>query len=141
VTSWSSPGSQQYVVAADANTDAGGAIAALTFFGSPLVQGGGLESAVIDNQVVTFTPAGGSGATKVNSIAFHRNWAALAMAKLPDFFDGQGARVFSTTVDAASGLAVRARTWTDANNSVHGRARRVGGVKTLDGNKAVRGRD
>jgi hypothetical protein len=132
---------QQYVVAADANTDAGGAIAALTFYGSPNVQGGGLEAAVIDNAVVTFTPAGGSGATKVNSIAFHRNWAALAMAKLPDFYNGNGVSV-ATIQDPVSRLALRARTWTDpANDKYFVALDCLYGVKTLDGNKAVRVRD
>lgn len=132
---------QQYVVTADANSDGSG-IATVSFYGSPNVQGGGLEAAVVDSQVVTFTPAGGSGATKVNSIAFHRNAFALAMAKLPDFMDGQGVRVFSTPVDPASGLAVRARTWADPNNSKFLVALDVlYGVKTLDGNKAVRARD
>ena len=133
---------QQYVLTADATADGAGAIASLSFYGSPNVQGGGLEAAVVDNQVVTFVLSGGSGATKVNSLAFHRNAFALAMAKLPDFMDGQGVRVFATPVDAASRLSVRARTWSDPNNSKFYVALDcLYGVKTLDGNKAVRVRD
>lgn len=132
---------QQYVLTADVTLDGAGA-GTIAFYGSPLVQGGGLESAVVDNQVVTIVLAGTSGATKVNSIAFHRNAFALGVARLPDFFDGEGVRVFSTPIDPQSGLSVRARTWSDPNNSKYYVAMdALFGVKTLDGNKAVRGRD
>lgn len=132
---------QQYVLTADATLDGTGA-GSITFYGAPNVQGGGLEAAVIDNQVVTIVKAGGSGATKVNSLAFHQNAFALAMAKLPDFYDGQGVRVFATPVDPVSRLSVRARTWADPGNDKFFVALDcLYGVKTLDGNKAVRGRD
>jgi hypothetical protein len=132
---------QQYVVTADANTDGAGATT-VSFYGSPNVQGGGLEAAVVNAQVVTFVPAGGSGTTKVNSMAFHRNAFALGLARLPDFMDGEGVKVFSTPIDPKSGLSVRARTWADPNNSKYFVALdALFGIKTLDGNKAVRGRD
>lgn len=132
---------QQYVLTADVTLDGTGA-GTISFYGSPNVQGGGLESAVVDNQVVNIVLSGGSGTTKVQNLAFHRDAFALAMAKLPDFFDGQGVRVFSTPVDPASRLAVRARTWSDPNNSKFYVALDcLYGVKTLDGNKAVRARD
>lgn len=133
---------QQYVLTADATADGAGAIASLSFYGSPNVQGGGLESAVVDNQVVTFVLSGGSGASKVQNLAFHRNAFALAMAKLPDFYDGQGVKVFATPVDPASRLSVRARTWADpGNDKFYVALDCLYGVKTLDGNKAVRFRD
>lgn len=133
---------QQYVLTADATADGAGAIASLSFYGSPNVQGGGLESAVVDNQVVTFVLSGGSGASKVQNLAFHRNAFALAMAKLPDFYDGQGVKVFATPVDPASRLSVRARTWVDpTNDKFYVALDCLYGVKTLDGNKAVRFRD
>lgn len=132
---------QQYVLTADSTLDGTGA-GSVTFEGSPNVSQGGLEAAVVDNQVVTIVKAGGSGATKVNSIAFHTNAFALAMAKLPDFYDGQGVRVFATPVDPTSRLSVRARTWVDPNNSkFYVALDALFGVKCLDGNKAVRGRD
>lgn len=132
---------QQYVLTSDVTLDGTGA-GTIAFYGSPNVQGGGLEAAVADNQVIGIILSGGSGATKVQNLAFHRNAFALGVAKLPDFFDGQGVRVFSLPVDPMSGLSVRARTWSDPNNSKFFVALDVlYGVKTLDGNKAVRVRD
>jgi hypothetical protein len=132
---------QQYVLTADVTLDGAGA-GTLPIFGSPNVQGGGLESAVVNAQVVTVVLAGGSGTTKVQNVAFHRNAFALGMAKLPDFMDGQGVSVFSTPIDPQSGLAVRARTWADPNNSqFYVALDTLYGLRTLDGNKAVRARD
>lgn len=132
---------QQYVLTADATADGSGN-ATVSFYGSPNVQAGGLESAVVDNQVLTFVLSGGSGASKVQNLAFHRNAFALAMAKLPDFYDGQGVKVFATPVDPTSRLSVRARTWADpGNDKFYVALDCLYGVKTLDGNKAVRFRD
>lgn len=132
---------QQYVLTADVTLDGTGA-GTLAIYGSPNVQGGGLEAAVVDNQVVTVVLSGTSGGTRVQNLAFHRNAFALGMARLPDFFDGQGVRVFSLPIDPASGLSVRARTWSDPNNSKFFVALDcLFGVKTIDGNKAVRVRD
>lgn len=131
---------QQYVLTADVTLDGTGA-GTLAIFGSPFVQGGGLESAVVDNQVVTIVLQGGSGATKEHSLAFHEGFAALAMAKLPDFYDGNGVRVFSV-LDPVTRIGLRARTWVDGNNSKYFVALDcLFGVKTLDGNKAWRMRD
>ena len=132
---------QQYVVTADLVLDGAGA-GTLAIFGSPFIQTGGIEAALAGGEVVTIERAGGAGATKVNSLAFHQNAFALAMAQLPDFMDGQGVKVFSTPVDPASRLSVRARTWADPGNSKFFVALDVlYGIKTLDANKAVRGRD
>lgn len=129
---------QQYVLTAAPTVDSGGAVASATIFGSPFVQKGGLEAAVVDNQVVTVVLAGTSGASKVNSIGFHEGAFALAMAKLPDFYDGNGVRVTSVA-DTKSRLALRARTWVDANNSkFYVALDALFAVKTLDGNKAWR---
>lgn len=131
---------QQYVLTADVTLDGAGA-GTLAIFGSPFVAEGGLESAVLDNAVVDIVLAGGSGATKENSLAFHEGFAALAMAKLPDFYDGEGVRVFSV-LDPVTRLGLRARTWVDANNSKYYVAfDTLFGAKTLDGNKAWRMRD
>ncbi|MDP3717102.1 MAG: P22 phage major capsid protein family protein [Acidobacteriota bacterium] len=131
---------QQYVLTADVLLSGGAGT--LSIYGSPNVQGGGLESAVVDTQVVTIVLNGGSGATKTNSIMFHEGFAALAMAKLPDFFDGNGVKVFAMPVDPKSRISVRARTWSDPNNSkFYVALDALFGVKVLDGNKAVRMRD
>lgn len=128
---------QKYVLTAAPTIDGTGA-GSITFFGSPFVAGGGLEAAVVDNQVVTITLAGGSGATKSNSIAFHQGAFAAGFAKLPDFYDGEGVRVFSV-LDPVTRLSVRARSWVDGNNSKYIIALdTLYGIKTLDGNKAHR---
>lgn len=131
---------QQYVLTADATMDGTGA-GSISFYGSPNVRGGGLEAAVVNTQVVTIVLSGGSGTTKTQTMAFHRNAFTLAWAKLPDFYDGQGIRVASVQ-DPVTGLALRARTWVDGNNSQFMVALDyLAGIKTLDGNKAVRVRD
>lgn len=128
---------QQYVLTADALMDGGGA-GTLNIFGSPFVALGGLEAAVVDTQVVTVVLAGGSGATKNNSIAFHEQAFACGFAKLPDFYDGQGVRVFSI-LDPVTKIGLRARTWVEGNNSKYFVALdTLFGVKTIDGNKAYR---
>lgn len=69
----------------------------------------GLVAAVADNAVVTFTAMVGteSSATTVSqNLMFHRNFAALAIAPLPD--DLPGADAFTAT-DPISGITVRAR--------------------------------
>lgn len=128
---------QQYTLAADATADGAGA-ATVTFYGSPFVQGGGLEAAVLAAAVVTFTLTAGSGGTKNLSLAFHEGAFALGVAKLPDFMDGQGIRV-SSILDEDTNLSLRARTWADGNNSkFYVSLDILCGIKTLDGNKACR---
>jgi hypothetical protein len=131
---------QQYTVDEDSLFDGTGA-GTLKIKGSPFVALGGLEAAVVNDQVVTIVLAGGSGATKTNSIAFHEQAFALGFAKLPDFYDGEGVRVFSI-LDPVTKLSLRARTWADGNNSCYYVALdTLFGVKTIDGNKAHRMRD
>ncbi len=128
---------QQYVLTADVTLDGTGA-GTLAIYGCPQVAGGGLESAVVDNQVVTIVPSGGSGTTKAQSLAFQQNAFALGVARLPDFMDGQGIRVASI-LDPITRLAVRASTWADGNNKrFYVSLDILFGVKTLDGNKAWR---
>jgi len=58
-------------------------------------------------------------ATENTNVAFHRNWAALAFARLPDFQQFQtklGVEVASVQ-DPVTGLALRARTYYDGDNS------------------------
>lgn len=129
---------QQYALTADAVVDGTGAVAAATIYGSPFVQGGGLEAAVADNTVVTLVLPAGSGGTKSVGLAFHEGAFALGVAKLPDFMDGQGVRVF-TAVDEDTRLSLRARTWADGNNSKFNVAFDIlAGILTIDPNKACR---
>lgn len=131
---------QQYVLTADVTLDGTGA-GTLAIKGSDMLNSGGLESAVVDNQVVTVVLQSGSGGTMYQNLAFHKGFAALAMAKLPDFYDGQGVRVFSV-LDPVTGLSLRARTWVDPDNSKFKVAfDTLYGYKTLDGNKACRVRN
>jgi hypothetical protein len=138
---------QQYVLTADATMDGAGAGTLLIDSFNPFsgltvgtVVSGGLEAAVVNAQVVTVIPSGGSGTTKVQTILYHEGAFALAMAKLPDFYDGQGVRVFSVT-DPKTNLSLRARTWVDPDNSRFRIAfDTLYGFKTLNSTRAVRGR-
>lgn len=110
---------------------AGNAFAAVSIFPP-------LKLAVADNTAVTLTMIGGSGASHVDNLAFHRNAFALACAPLPDFYDGQGVRVF-TAADPFTGLAVRARTWAEGKTSTFNVCLDIlFGVQTLDANLATR---
>lgn len=91
----------KYVVTADATITANAATLSIW---PPLKQ------ASLDNAVVTIdsTP---DNQTCVQNIAFHRNFAALAMARLPDYDDkagGLGMQIASVQ-DPVTGIAVRAR--------------------------------
>jgi hypothetical protein len=131
---------QQYVLTADVTADGSGA-ATLAIFGSPFVAKGGLEAFTANSTVVTIVLAGGSGATKINSLAFHQGAFALGFARLPDFYNGQGVQVFSV-LDPVTRLSLRARTFVDGNNSAYYVVLdTLYGKKTLDGNKAQRIRD
>jgi hypothetical protein len=135
---------QQYVLTADATMDGTGAGTIVFDSFNPFVgkaadgTGGGLESAVVNAQVVTITLSGGSGTTKTQALAFHEGFLALGMAKLPDFYDGQGVSVFSV-LDPVTRIGLRARTWVDANNSKYYIAFDcLYGIKTLNSSRAVR---
>lgn len=127
---------QQYAVTTGVTLSGGGGT--ISIYGSPFVQGGGLEAAVVDTQVVTLIKAAGSGGTKNMGLAFHEGAFALGVARLPDFMSGQGVMV-STATDPDSRLSLRARTWADPNNSKFYVAFDIlAGILTLDGNKASR---
>ncbi len=124
---------QQYVLTADFTADGSGIIAAATI-APPLA------AAVVDSQVVTVVLSGGSGTTKTQNLAFHRNAFCLAMAPLSTLGNQLGARIESV-VDPITGLALRSRMFYDGNNSKVVVALDVlYGVKTLNQNMAVRGR-
>jgi hypothetical protein len=75
------------------------------------------------------------------SIAFHRNWLALAMAPLPELGNQLGARIASVP-DPKTGLALRSRMYYVGNSSeVHVAMDVLYGVKVLDGNRAIRLQD
>jgi hypothetical protein len=116
--------SQKYAVTATA-TASGNAFATVSIF-PPLSQD------TLDNAVVTVTLN-----NRVCNLAFHRNFAALAMCPLPSFMDGQGVRVFTAT-DPITRLALRARTWADGTNSKFNICLdTLYGVAQLDANLAV----
>jgi hypothetical protein len=119
--------STRYVITADVTFTGGAGTVSI----SPQIRKAASTSAV-----VTLALPQGSGASKENSLAFHRDAFALAMGVLPDMIPG--AEV-STVVDSSSGLSVRARRWYDGANA----AQYIGldalwGVKTLNGDLAVR---
>lgn len=95
-----------------------------------------LPSAVSNGTVVTITLTGSSG--KKQSMAFHRNAFALVMAPLPEMGRELGAQV-RTVTDPVTGLSIRSRVYYVGNSSeVHVALDILYGVKTLDGNLAVR---
>lgn len=94
---------QRFTVTAPA-TAAGGAIAALAF--EPA-----LPVAVLSGAVVTFHTL---SAAKTANVVFHRNFAALKFAPLPD--DMPGVQV-STVTNPELGISVRARIFYEGNNS------------------------
>lgn len=125
--------SQQYVLTAVPTIDGTGA-GTISF--APA-----LTAAVVDNQVVTFVLSGGSGATKSQALAFHRNAFALAMAPLSTMGDGKGAEI-AVAYDPITNLTLRSRIYYLPDSS----AMRVAldvlyGIKTLNPNMAVRYRD
>jgi hypothetical protein len=117
---------QRYAVTADATAVAGAITLAIT---PPLVQD------YVDTAVVT----GEQDSTNtINNLVFHRNFAALATATLPDHGNELGARI-AAIVDPITGLALRSRIWYDGDTS----AVRVAldvlyGFTTLDPNLAMR---
>lgn len=101
---------QQYVVTADAVADGAGAIAALSFAGGSDSGNKGLESAVVNAQVVTFILL---GAAKQQNLIFHRDVAALCVVPLPNGpLQNKAANVAAVT-DEKSNLSLRAAMWWD----------------------------
>ena len=114
---------QRYAITADA-TESSGVTLAIT---PALVQ------AHADNDVVTIDLTSGA----VN-LAFHRNFAALAMAPLSDMANELGARV-ETIVDPISNLSLRSRMFYIGDTSkVYVAVDVLYGVQVLDNNLAVR---
>jgi hypothetical protein len=117
---------QRYVFRADATADGAGAIAN-ALISPPLAQAYG-NGAVVTIQLT-------SGA---QSIAFHRNAFALAMAPLTTMGNQLGAKIESV-VDPLTGLALRSRLfYVGDTSSVYVALDMLYGVKTLDPNLAVR---
>lgn len=117
---------QKFVVTADVTASSGAA----TLSVSPRVPAGGIGSGV----VVTIVQS-----DKSENMAFHRNAFALAMAKLPDSAQRLPGVLVQSVQDPITGLALRARVYYEGDES----ALRVAldvlyGVKTLDGNMAMR---
>jgi len=118
---------QTYVITADVTFTGGEGDVAI----SP-----GLESTLADGVVATFVPG-----TWYESLAFHRNAFALVSAPLSEMGNELGANI-ATIQDPLTGLSLRSRIYYVGNSSaVHVALDILYGVKTLDGNLAVRLRD
>lgn len=77
-------------------------------------------------------------ATKYDSLAFHRNCFALAMAPLPEVARRMGAQVASVA-DPITGLALRVTMWYEGLDAkVYVRVDALWGTKVLDADMAVR---
>lgn len=122
---------QAFAVTADTVIAAGGATITVT----PAV-----PVAITGATVAVFDIQGGTGTSKVNNLAFHRNAFAMAMAPLTEIGKELGAKV-ATIYDEITGLAIRARLYYVGNSSeVHVALDILFGIKTLNGNLAVRAR-
>ncbi|MBZ5499529.1 MAG: hypothetical protein LAP85_24280 [Acidobacteriia bacterium] len=118
---------QKYVITEDATANAG----AITLKIEP-----GLQLAVTNAQVVKVIVGNFS-----ESIGFHRNAIALAMAPLTEAGNNLGARI-STITDPITGLALRSRIWYEGDDSTIKVALDVlYGMKVLNCNMGVRLRD
>lgn len=118
--------SQRYSFTADATADGGGAVASASITPA-LVQD------YADNVVMTINLVGG-----VQSLAFHKNAFALAMAPLSEMGNQLGARI-ATITDPVTSLSIRSRIYYVGNSSeVHVALDCLYGVKTLDPNLACR---
>jgi len=75
-----------------------------------------IRVAEADNAAITIQTTM-DNVTNVQNLAFHRDFAALAFAALPDSVPNElGARAF-TVMDPVTGLSLRARLWYDGDNS------------------------
>jgi hypothetical protein len=120
---------QRYVFAADATADGAGVVAAATIY-PPLKQ------ASLENAVITIFLG---GVDKPQTLAFHRNFAALAMAPLSTLGGQLGARI-TTVSDPVTNLSLRSRIFYDGDASTVFVALDVlYGWQILDPNLAVRG--
>jgi hypothetical protein len=116
---------QRYAITADATANGSGEV---TLAITP-----GLAQAYADNDIVTVALVSG-----VQSLAFHRNTFALAMAPLTDIGNQLGARI-ATITDPISNLALRSRLYYVGDTSTVNVALDVlYGIKTLDGNLGCR---
>lgn len=100
---------QQYALTADVTLDASATSGTFTI--TPP-----LAAAVADNAVVTFKLPAGSGVTKTQCFAYHRNCIALAMAPLTDMGKNLGANI-ATVTDPVTNLSLRSRIWYDGDKS------------------------
>lgn len=120
---------QRYVFAADATADGTGLVTGAAIFPA-------LVQAYANGVVLT-----ASLVNHVQNLAFHRNFAALAMAPLSRAGADLGARI-ETVADPITGLAIRSRVFYVGDTSrVYVALDILYGLKTLDPNMAVVMRD
>jgi hypothetical protein len=121
---------QRYVITSDA-TASSNLITTTFSSGHPQQPGAVTDYSASDNVTLTQN-------SHTQNLAFHRNWAALAMAPLPEIGNQLGAKV-ATIADPITNLALRSRMYYVGNSSeVHVALDVLYGVKQLDGNRAVR---
>jgi hypothetical protein len=121
---------QRYVLTADGTNESTGDI--------DIAFAPGLKQAVDEDTVVTFTL---TGASKAQTLAFHRNAFALATAPLTDIGNQLGARI-AVVSDPITNLSLRSRMYyVGGSSQVEVALDVLYGVKTLDPNLAVRGYD
>jgi hypothetical protein len=91
-----------------------------------------------DNDVVTFATATTNGHVGVESMAFHRDAFALAMAPLSDMGNNMGAKI-ATVEDPVTNITLRSRLfYLPDSSAIVVAIDALWGVLTLNGNRACR---
>lgn len=102
----------EYAVTADATMSSGAAVVSI----NPPIRVAEADNAAITIQALQDLT---NAATTNLNLAFHRDWAALAFARLPDFsnFPNQLGIACASIQDPVTGLALRYRVFYEGNNS------------------------
>ena len=129
----------EYALTADATMVAGGATVTI----NP-----GLRNAVADNDTFRIGDPTGAGSANAQdnvtdnlNVGFHRGWAALAFARLPDFdeFTNRLGAEIASVQDPVTGLAVRSRIYyVGASSKIEVALDVLYGFKELDADLACR---
>ena len=102
----------EYAITADATMSSGAAVVSI----NPPIRVAEADNAAITIQAgMDLTQS----ALNNNNVAFHRNWAALAFARLPDYgeFANRLGQDITSVQDPVTGLSVRAKIFGDGTNS------------------------
>ena len=121
----------EYAITATATMSSGAAVVAI----NPPIR-----VAEADNAAITIQ-AQQDNRTDSAAIAFHRDWAAIAFGRLPDFtqYPNQLGIAASSIQDPTTGLSLRYRVFADGNNSkMYAAVDALWSVKELNGDLACR---